>query len=109
MSGRKLGGGRILGSGKGLAPPTPPAIQRASSPYGAPSSESTQSISATSSPRASISLSPGTSSPLPEFAQDLRSNISLGAGGPSNGGASESKLVCPICSEEMVCRSQSWE
>ncbi|KAI1762676.1 VAC1 protein [Hypoxylon sp. FL1150] len=94
MSGRKLGGGRILGSGKGLAPPAP-AIQRASSP--AAPSESTLSIG---SPTTSVSL--GTPSPLPEYGQDLTSNISLG--GPSNGGGGQasSKLVCPICDEEML-------
>ncbi|KAI8959926.1 hypothetical protein F5Y11DRAFT_286433 [Daldinia sp. FL1419] len=95
MSGRRLGGGRILGSGKGLAPPAPPAIQkeRAASPS-APS-DSTLSIG---SPATSIS--PGTPSPLTSFAQDLASNISLG--GPSTGGRPGSKLVCPICEEEML-------
>ncbi|KAJ0318589.1 hypothetical protein COL5a_010565 [Colletotrichum fioriniae] len=94
MSGRKLGGGRILGSGKGLAPPTPPAInghQRTPSPF-APS-ESTLSLN-------SSSASPPVSSPLPDFAQDLGSNISVG--GPSRAATSSSKLVCPICEEEML-------
>ncbi|KAI0007672.1 FYVE zinc finger protein [Xylariaceae sp. FL0662B] len=98
MSGRKLGGGRILGNGKGLAPPAPPAVkhrERAASPS-APSIDSTLS---NGSP-AESSISPGTSSPLPGFAQDLTSNISLG--GPSNGGHAGSKLVCPICDEEML-------
>ncbi|OHW95885.1 FYVE zinc finger protein [Colletotrichum incanum] len=94
MSGRKLGGGRILGSGKGLAPPAPPAVQghrRTPSPF-APS-ESTLSLN-------SSSASPPVSSPLPDFAQDLTSNISVG--GPSRTAAASSKLVCPICEEEMV-------
>ncbi|KAK0371185.1 FYVE zinc finger [Colletotrichum limetticola] len=94
MSGRKLGGGRILGSGKGLAPPTPPAInghQRTPSPF-APS-ESTLSLN-------SSSASPPVSSPLPDFAQDVGSNISVG--GPSRAATSSSKLVCPICEEEML-------
>ncbi|OHE91832.1 FYVE zinc finger [Colletotrichum orchidophilum] len=94
MSGRKLGGGRILGSGKGLAPPTPPAInghQRTPSPF-APS-ESTLSLN-------SSSASPPVTSPLPDFAQDLISNISVG--GPSRAVSSSSKLVCPICEEEML-------
>ncbi|KAL9945927.1 carboxypeptidase Y-deficient [Verticillium nonalfalfae] len=93
MSGRKLGGGRVLGSGKGLAPPTASAVrQRASSPF-APS-ESTVSIT-------SASTSPPVSSPAPDFAaQDLTSNISLG--GPSKSGGNSSKLVCPICEEEMM-------
>ncbi|KAK1957234.1 FYVE zinc finger protein [Colletotrichum sublineola] len=94
MSSRKLGGGRILGSGKGLAPPTPPAVQghrRTPSPF-APS-ESTLSIN-------SSSASPPVSSPLPDFAQDLASNVSVG--GPSRTAAASSKLVCPICDEEML-------
>jgi rabenosyn-5 len=92
MSARKLGGGRILGSGKGLAPPTPPtnSIQRAASLF-APS-ESTLSMN-------SSSPSPPASGILPQFGQDLTSNISLG--GPS-AAAVGSKLVCPICDEEMV-------
>ncbi|TDZ37999.1 Vacuolar segregation protein pep7 [Colletotrichum trifolii] len=92
MSGRKLGGGRILGNGKGLAPPTPPAVQshrRTSSPF-APS-ESTLSLN-------SSSASPPVSSPLPDFPQDLASNINVG--GPSR--SPSSKLVCPICEEEML-------
>ena len=118
MSGRKLGGGRVLGSGKGLAPPSPspnsnpnstptsPGSRpgagagvgpraRATSPF-APSDASTLSFR---SPSPS-SLSPPSSSPLPEFSQDLASNISLG--GPSNGDSTGNRLVCPICSEEML-------
>ncbi|KAI1637873.1 FYVE zinc finger protein [Biscogniauxia mediterranea] len=95
MSSRKLGGGRVLGSGRGLAPPAPPAVQRerASSPS-APS-DSTVSVG---SPAASFS--PGTPDSLPNFAQDLASNVSIG--GPSNGRHAASTLVCPICDEEML-------
>lgn len=106
MTSRKLGGGRILGSGKGLAPPSPsPAIKRAASPH-SPSS-STLSFGGGSigdSLQSPASGSPSSVGPLPPgFAQDLASNISIG--GPSNGAASGSgtKLVCPICEEEMVC------
>ncbi|OLN81305.1 Vacuolar segregation protein PEP7 [Colletotrichum chlorophyti] len=100
MSGRKLGGGRILGSGKGLAPPTPPPIahQRTPSPF-APS-ESTLSLN-------SSSASPPVSSPLPDFPQDLASNISVG--GPSRSAATSSKLVCPICEEEMVLKAKRFQ
>lgn len=94
MSGRKLGGGRILGSGKGLAPPAPPSIQRERAASPSAPSDSTLSIGSPST-----SISPGTS-PLPDFSQDLTSNISLG--GPSNGGQLGSRLVCPICDEEMM-------
>ncbi|KAF3026833.1 carboxypeptidase Y-deficient [Neopestalotiopsis sp. 37M] len=103
MSSRKLGGGRILGSGKGLAPPSAatasPAVQRATSPY-APS-DSTPSIGGSigESILSPASGSPSSTSPLPGLAQDLASNISLG--GPSNG-AAKGALVCPICEEEML-------
>ncbi|KAF3766701.1 hypothetical protein M406DRAFT_355333, partial [Cryphonectria parasitica EP155] len=97
MSGRKLGGGRVLGSGKGLAPPQQQArTPRATSPY-APSDSS--SVSQYSNSR--DSFSPPSSSPVPDFGpQDLASRISIG--GPSNGDASSTKLVCPICEEEML-------
>ncbi|KAK4067977.1 hypothetical protein Trihar35433_6537 [Trichoderma harzianum] len=91
MSGRRLGGGRILGSGKGLGP-TPPAVPRSSSPF-APS-ESTVSI-------ASSSISPPASGSLADLTQDIGSSISVGAQ-PKGGAAGASSLVCPICSEEMV-------
>ncbi|KAI0177698.1 FYVE zinc finger protein [Pestalotiopsis sp. NC0098] len=103
MSSRKLGGGRILGSGKGLAPPSAatasPAVQRATSPY-APS-DSTPSIGGSigESILSPGSGSPSSTSPLPGLSQDLASNISLG--GPSNGAATGA-LVCPICEEEML-------
>ena len=90
MSGRKLGGGRILGNGKGLAPP--PTTPRASSPL-APS-DSTVSIG-------SSSLSPPISGSLPDIGQDIGSSISVGAQ-PKAGLSSDESLVCPICTEEMV-------
>ncbi|KAI1332360.1 FYVE zinc finger protein [Xylariaceae sp. FL0255] len=95
MSARKLGGGRVLGSGKGLAPPVSPAIRRERD--GSPSAPSDRSFSLGSP---ATSISPSVSSPLPEFAQDLTSNISLA--GPRAIGHSDSKLVCPICDEEML-------
>lgn len=109
MSGRKLGGGRILGNGKGLAPPTaslsspspsPSALNRAVSPF-APSDSSTVSFVSPNSTRDSIS--PSSSVPLPDIPQDLVSNVSLA--GPSTGGGqqgADNRLVCPICEEEMV-------
>ncbi|KAF1732987.1 Vacuolar segregation protein PEP7 [Beauveria bassiana] len=92
MSGRKLGGGRILGSGKGLAPPS--VAPRASSPL-APS-ESTVSIG-------SSSLSPPISGSLPEIGHDIGSSISVGAQ-PKALLSSDGGLVCPICNEEMLNR-----
>lgn len=97
MSGRKLGGGRVLGSGKGLAPPVSPAIRRERATSPSAFSDSTRSISV-GSPGAS--LSPSTSSPLPDFTQDLTSNVSLA--GPSDVASLSSKLICPICNEEML-------
>ncbi|KAK3389768.1 FYVE zinc finger-domain-containing protein [Podospora didyma] len=112
MSGRRLGGGRVLGSGKGLAPPNLPLpfpspspspansnfnSPRAASPF-APSDTSTVSFHSRNSTQNSIT--PPSSSPIPDFAQDLTSNISLA--GPSNGASSSNRLVCPICEEEMV-------
>lgn len=98
MSGRKLGGGRILGSGKGLAPPGPSAHQRIGSLVSP--SESTVSLSSREG-----TLSPLATSPLllPDAGQDLSSRVSLDNGGSSAVTAASSKLVCPICNEEMVC------
>ncbi|KAK3380722.1 FYVE zinc finger-domain-containing protein [Lasiosphaeria ovina] len=102
MSGRKLGGGRVLGSGKGLAPPSsspaPVYSPRAASPF-APSDSTSVSFHSRNSTQNSISPSPS-SSPIPDFAQDLTSNISLAS--PSNDASSSNKIVCPICEDEMV-------
>lgn len=96
MASRKLGGGRILGSGKGLAPPVAPSHRRTNSLL-SPSESSVNSDN---------SASPLTTSPLPELTQDLTSIVSLNQ---NNGGsavaAATSKLVCPICNEEMVSLS----
>ncbi|KAG5927310.1 hypothetical protein E4U42_002369 [Claviceps africana] len=92
MSGRKLGGGRILGSGKGLAPPTPRTAPRSASPL--PPSESAVSMG-------SVSLSSPVSGSLPDLGQDIGSSISLGAQSKKHA-AGSTALVCPICSEEMV-------
>ncbi|OAA46105.1 vacuolar segregation protein pep7 [Metarhizium rileyi] len=94
MSGRKLGGGRILGSGKGLAPPTPPSGRRSTSPL--PPSESTVSMGSVS-----MSVSPSASSGLHGLGQDIGASISVGAQGKNNT-ADATGLVCPICNEEMV-------
>ncbi|UPL04013.1 hypothetical protein LCI18_014947 [Fusarium solani-melongenae] len=93
MSGRKLGGGRILGSGKGLAPPTPPNANapRVGSPLAA--SESTVSIG-------SSSISPPVSRIASELAGPaIGDSISVGVQGK---GPADGILVCPICNEEMM-------
>lgn len=94
MSGRKLGGGRILGSGKSLAPPAPPA-QRIS--------DLTSPAESIVSSEAGSSASPLATSPLPDVGQDLSEVVALQNGGPSAVAAASSKLLCPICNEEMVC------
>ncbi|KAG6025231.1 hypothetical protein E4U41_001589 [Claviceps citrina] len=95
MSARRLGGGRVLGSGRGLAPPTPPpTAPRSISPL-PPPSESTISIG-------SVSLSPPVSGGLPDLGRDIGSSISVGAQGKDHAAGSTAALVCPICSEEMV-------
>ncbi|KAI1032623.1 hypothetical protein LB505_014208 [Fusarium chuoi] len=92
MSGRKLGGGRVLGSGRGLAPPTPITnAPRVASPLAA--SESSISI-------ASSSISPPVSGISPDIpGQDIGNSISVGAQGK---GPADGALVCPICNEEMM-------
>jgi rabenosyn-5 len=95
MSGRKLGGGRVLGSGKGLAPPTPPAHQRTSSLV-------SPAESLVSGDSRDSTVSPLATSPLPEASQDLSSVVSLQNGGPSAVATASTKLLCPICNEEMV-------
>ncbi|KAI6713483.1 hypothetical protein JHW43_003961 [Diplocarpon mali] len=90
MSGRKLGGGRILGNGKSLAPPPPLAHQRTSSLI---SSTAASSVSSGGS-----SASPLATSPLQDE-QDLSSVVSLQNG---SGREASSRLLCPICNEEMM-------
>ena len=91
MSSRKLGGGRVLGSGKGLVPASAAYPQRSSSLL----SPSASSISVTSS----ASTQPSTD------AQDLSSRVSFEHSDDPNGISAEesSRLACPICNEEMVC------
>ncbi|KAL8660705.1 MAG: hypothetical protein Q9202_006285 [Teloschistes flavicans] len=89
MSARKLGGGRILGSGKNLSPAAatlPPRTTSLQSPYAS-------SISVNSS--VSTSTDP----------QDINSRISFDQTDDSNGASATSAasvLFCPICNEEMV-------
>ena len=87
MSGRKLGGGRILGSGRSLSPAHPPRNSSLLSP-----SAST------------LSVNSSTSQPSTE-PQDLGSRVSLDHSDDSTtaaAAAASSRLVCPICNEEMV-------
>lgn len=81
----------MLGSGKSLLPPGPPRSSSLVSP-----SESTVSLPSSRDETAS----PLGTSPLPETREDLLSAVSLENGGGVAAGSS--KLVCPICAEEMV-------
>ena len=87
MSARKLGGGRVLGSGRSLSPAYPPRNSSLLSP-----TPSFVSVSSSSQPSTD--------------AQDLSSRISLDqSDGDSSAAAAlaaSTRLVCPICNEEMV-------
>ena len=92
MSARKIGGGRVLGSGRSLSPAVALQPKRNSSLL----SPSTSSVSLNSS----ASTSHTSTEP-----QDLSSRVSLDqhdGAGAALGAASTSRLVCPICNEEMV-------
>jgi hypothetical protein len=47
-------------------------------------------------------MSPLATSPLPDINQDLSSVVSLQNGGSSAVATAGTKLLCPICNEEMV-------
>ena len=91
---RSLGGGRVLGSGKHLSPaisPQPPAHHRRNASFLSPSESSVSLSSQTSNSPASTA----------EPREDITSKVLLG---PSDNAAASasSRLVCPICNEEMV-------
>ncbi|OQO02195.1 hypothetical protein B0A48_11748 [Cryoendolithus antarcticus] len=86
---RSLGGGRVLSSGKGLAPPPPepfhPPVTGLLSP-----SESSVSLNSQAS-----------STPASTDHEDLASRVALGGHGTTVAAAT-SRMVCPICNEEMM-------
>ncbi|KAI9816303.1 MAG: carboxypeptidase Y-deficient [Pycnora praestabilis] len=90
MSSRKVGGGRVLGSGRSLSPAQLVPPKRNSSLL-SPSASSVSLESEVSNPQISSEI------------QDLHSKVSLEHGEPSAAAAAaSSRLVCPICNEEMV-------
>jgi rabenosyn-5 len=93
---RSLGGGRVLGSGKNLAPPLPPSKPLPPSPV-------TGLLSPSES---SVSLSSQTSStPISTGNEDLTSRVALDEHGSAQAAAAaSSRMQCPICGEEMVRR-----
>lgn len=94
---RSLGGGRVLGTGKNLAPPTPPT---ASPLRKAPILRSPNLLSPSES---SVSLSSQTSStPISIENEDITSRVALDDGSAQAAAAASTKMVCPICNEEMV-------
>jgi hypothetical protein len=93
MSRRTLGGGRILGSSATLSPPPQPHQLSKSNSHLLPPSPSNLSIdSAVSTPRSSESHDLAPKSFL-EHGDSPAANVAT---------AASSRLVCPICNEEMV-------
>lgn len=88
---RSLGGGRVLGDGKGLVPP--PASTKPPITNHGLLSPSTSSVSLSS--QASSAAMPGTN-------EDLTSQVALGHASAQAAAAASSRMVCPICNEEMV-------
>lgn len=87
----------MLGSGKNLAPPVPAR----------PGKQPIQQASGLLSPsESSVSLSSQTSSTPPISAEneDITSRVALDGHGSAQAAATaSSRMVCPICNEEMVC------
>ncbi|KAH8723712.1 FYVE zinc finger-domain-containing protein [Phaeosphaeriaceae sp. PMI808] len=93
---RSLGGGRVLGSGKNLSPAISPQPQAQAQHH--------RNASLLSPSESSVSLNSQTSnSPASTAAtkEDITSKVLLGPGENAAASAS-SRLVCPICNEEMV-------
>jgi rabenosyn-5 len=91
---RSLGGGRVLGSGRNLSPavsPRPQAQHNRNPSFLSPSESSMSLSSQTSNSPASTA----------ETKEDISSRV---LSGPSENAAASasSRLVCPICNEEMV-------
>ncbi|KAI9807415.1 MAG: carboxypeptidase Y-deficient [Piccolia ochrophora] len=89
MASRKLGGGRVLGSGRSLSPQV--AAQQRNNPSLLSPSDSSVSLNSQVS-----------TSQVSSETQDLSSRVSLDNGDRSAAAAASSKLVCPICNEEMM-------
>lgn len=91
---RSLGGGRVLGSGKNLSPAVAANQHQ----------QHTRNTSLLSPSESSVSLSSQTSSaPLSTETEDLISRVAVDDHGPSAAASASSRLVCPICNEQMVC------
>lgn len=109
-SSRSLGGGRILGSGRSLSPALPPPPPSNPTSPAAPQHKRNASL-LSPAPSESSRSEQGSNNESPATtidAQDLGSRVSLGKDEHVSGGqaavaaAATSRLVCPICNEEMV-------
>lgn len=107
-AGRSLGGGRILGSGRSLSP----AVARPAPSSNAAQHKRNSSLLSPAPSESDLSSQvSGTSPASTPDAQDLVSRVSLGREdqvAPSTAqaavaAAASSRLVCPICNDEMVC------
>lgn len=85
----------MLGSGKNLAPPAPASSKAPARP-----------VSGLLSPsESSVSLGSQTSgTPLSVDNEDIASRVAVDGHGAARAAAeASSRMVCPICNEEMVC------
>ena len=95
MSGRKIGGGRILGSGRSLSPAQLPQTSSLHSP-----SASTLSVNSSATSQPSTDLN------------DLSSRVSIGqsdenAAAAAATAAASARLFCPICNEDMASATRN--
>ncbi len=100
MSGRKLGGGRVLGSGRSLSPAVA-AVAASTAAVPKPPAATLLSPSASS---VSLNSSASTEHTSTEH-QDITSRVSWENHAPANAAAAAAttaRLACPICNEEMV-------
>lgn len=102
---RSLGGGRILGSGKSLLSPPSPSNSNINNKNNTQHARNNSSNTALLSPsESSLSLSSQTSTtPISSETEDLTSRVALDDHhGPSPAASASSRLMCPICNEDMV-------
>ncbi|KAF2668472.1 hypothetical protein BT63DRAFT_433253 [Microthyrium microscopicum] len=102
MSGRVLGRGRVLGNPRNAA--VQPVTSSISGPSNIPpsSDSSTSLTSSLSGSTAQDATASNSRSTVGTSSQDLASHVSLGV--PDNAAAANasSRIICPICSEQMV-------
>lgn len=89
---RSLGGGRVLGSGRSLAPPATPK-----------QGQHKPALSLLTPSESSVSLNSQTSStPVSAQDEDIMSKVAVGDQTPIGRSSTSNDLVCPICNEAMV-------